>query len=809
MKNYQYWLYGIAVATMLAACDVNDDFDLEGSRDVAETPKIAPVMTLSASDYKAIADNATNQKIAASRSEAEVAALNAIATNKYFIDEAQAETYLPAYIVKQYPTYTENAKVKVACSFLRGASEYMSDFANVSAYTLSSNAYEIVWGNKVKASFLSPNTLKLIPSLLAEEVENPVEGQMLAVNYAYSDVEPSIGGSSAVSEPTWTQLAAPVRALADFNYVNMGVFDLSAYVGETVNIGLRYKSSTTSAATWEVMNFHASALPYQNVSIFAKQEDGTFAKIVKTEGFAGAGEYVIAALGAEGQYYPFGRLDKDTYNYGYMNPAAITVTGNVISAEDAANYVLTLDEAEGGYTIKNAIGKYLYMSGTYDSFNVSDEVQASEDNGYVWSVSNTGSKNADQFYLTNVLKDKTVRLSYNKGVFSYGSYSDSKIEANTYVSSSLVNEEGGFTIYDVNLGSLPYVWSNTKYGWKASAFVNNTNNATESILVSPVIDIAEDAIYPCFTIDEAYKYTSTIDDDLTVWISTDFAAASQRAVTTRSASGVNKTTLYIYSDGEWTEYTNSEILVSVWQPSDYDELGTNYIQKPNAVLPTYLAARYPYAVGGEQAVVVYNAGNAYAAAEYQFKNGAWSAVGEKVAKTLSFAKKSGVWTLQSNEFYSNDLLGDEGGFTVTVVKMDDALSYIWQNDGTYGWKASGYKSGNKNAEAWLVSPVIDLTEASAPYLTFDEAVNYLNGNDLNAYCSVAVTEEYDGADATASAWEFVDIPKRPTGDNWTFVNVGEVNLSAFAGKKIYIGFRYISDTGVATTWEFKNMLVTE
>ena len=104
MKNYKYWLYGIAAVAMLAACDVNDDFNLEGSRDVEEKPKVAPVMTLAASDYKAIADNATNQKIAAARGEAEVAALNAIATNKYFIDEAQAETYLPAYIAKQYPT---------------------------------------------------------------------------------------------------------------------------------------------------------------------------------------------------------------------------------------------------------------------------------------------------------------------------------------------------------------------------------------------------------------------------------------------------------------------------------------------------------------------------------------------------------------------------------------------------------------------------------------------------------------------------------------------------------------------------------
>ena len=50
---------------------------------------------------------------------------------------------------------------------------------------------------------------------------------------------------------------------------------------------------------------------------------------------------------------------------------------------------------------------------------------------------------------------------------------------------------GSFTIEDVDLGGLDYVWkwANANYGMKASAYVNNTNHATESWLISPTLSL--------------------------------------------------------------------------------------------------------------------------------------------------------------------------------------------------------------------------------------------------------------------------------------------------------------------------------
>lgn len=115
----------------------------------------------------------------------------------------------------------------------------MKDFTDISGYTLESEDYDGVWGDKVKASYLSPATVSKIPAILKEKVASAVAGDMVVVDYAYSETEPSIGGGGGgSSEPTWTQVAAvPVRATGkSWDFVNMGAIDLSAWKGQVVNL---------------------------------------------------------------------------------------------------------------------------------------------------------------------------------------------------------------------------------------------------------------------------------------------------------------------------------------------------------------------------------------------------------------------------------------------------------------------------------------------------------------------------------------------------------------------------------------------
>ena len=94
-----------------------------------------------------------------------------------------------------------------------------------------------------------------------------------------------------------------------------------------------------------------------------------------------------------------------TGTYGYLQVDKAGYTDNVF----------TFKEVEGGYTIQQADGKYLYMSGTYNNFNVSATIPSA--GGHVWTVE----QNEDESYkILNVLKSKYIQLDSQYG--TYGSY---------------------------------------------------------------------------------------------------------------------------------------------------------------------------------------------------------------------------------------------------------------------------------------------------------------------------------------------------------------------------------------------------
>lgn len=137
-----------------------------------------------------------------------------------------------------------------------------------------------------------------------------------------------------------------------------------------------------------------------------------------------AGKYVVAANNS-GTYEVLVPLAK---TYGYPSKADVTPSGNTIST-DATNE-FTFTATTGGYTIQDANGKYYYMTGTYNSFNVSETVPTE---GHVWTVT----MNSDNTVtIKNVLKGKTIRYSISHT--SYGAYD---AESTDYVLPSLFKKQ--------------------------------------------------------------------------------------------------------------------------------------------------------------------------------------------------------------------------------------------------------------------------------------------------------------------------------------------------------------------------------
>lgn len=150
--------------------------------------------------------------------------------------------------------------------------------------------------------------------------------------------------------------------------------------------------------------------------------------------------------------------------------------------------------------------------------------------------------------------------------------------------------------------------------------------------------------------------------------------------------------------------------------------------------------------------------------------------------------------------YSETFASGMGDFTTENITLPEGLSYIFKADTQYGYiKASAYASGkNYASEAYLVSPVFDATKAAKLTAKFDQALNYFASIDA------AKTEATIVARVEGGEWQTLTIPTYPEKTGWTFVNTGDIDLSAFDGKKFQIAFRYTSTDTKAGTWKIKN-----
>ncbi|MDE5749402.1 MAG: immune inhibitor A, partial [Duncaniella sp.] len=104
---------------------------------------------------------------------------------------------------------------------------------------------------------------------------------------------------------------------------------------------------------------------------------------------------------------------------------------------------------------------------------------------------------------------------------------------------------------------------------------------------------------------------------------------------------------------------------------------------------------------------------------------------------------------------------------------------------------------------------LDLTNKTAAELNFKTAFNNYKLN--NVMIPVADFEGYAyvvAREMGTEAWTIVTEMAAPEEFSWTFYDAAPVDLSAWLGKKIQLGFRYHSTDEVAGTWEIKNILVT-
>ncbi len=249
----------------------------------------------------------------------------------------------------------------------------MSQIASVIAVNVTNNTTSPIEVNKV--AFVADG------NYLAGSYYFDFSGDKLTFKPAQAEYTATVSVSNAAN------LAAGASAM-----VYLAIMPFEAYEGDCLTLTIN-DEVTKEIYLEKDVTFTAGKIKTLNFSY----ESGETPEVPAFK----AGEYWIVANGKYAM--PL------TGNYGYLQ----------VDKDGYTDNVYTFAEVEGGYTIQQAGGKYLYMTGTYDSFNVSATIPSA--GGHVWTIE----QNADGSYkILNTLKTKYIQLDSQYG--TYGSYNTVK-----------------------------------------------------------------------------------------------------------------------------------------------------------------------------------------------------------------------------------------------------------------------------------------------------------------------------------------------------------------------------------------------
>lgn len=120
-----------------------------------------------------------------------------------------------------------------------------------------------------------------------------------------------------------------------------------------------------------------------------------------------------------------------TYTYGYLPSANISVSNNTVEGNENNGFVFTSSFTSEGkeysapsnkFMIKDSLGRYLYLSGTYNSFSLGEKPELNSDNaiadGYLFAASKSG----NQWIITNTRGSDKRYVVYSSKYGNFAAY---------------------------------------------------------------------------------------------------------------------------------------------------------------------------------------------------------------------------------------------------------------------------------------------------------------------------------------------------------------------------------------------------
>lgn len=528
--------------------------------------------------------------------------------------------------------------------------------------------------------------------------------------------------------------------------------NLSEFAGKRIQIAFEYISNENAAGTWRIKNLSVVAADIEAPKVFAFSES-----------------YATATIGED---FTLPTLRND---YG----------GTVVYLSDNEG-VATVDE-NGVVTVVGA--------GQTNIYAILEEA------------------GLEAQYTLKVIGPSAAGLPYNEN-FAEG--------------------KGPFSIDDVALGEgLSEVWTHDSGNqcMKASATVDGVGKASESWFISPVIEELQDAEQKyILSFEQAVDNRfGDVDGEMTLWVREEGGEWEPLAITHPTAPEDGTLSEFEAQTVNILKYVGKKIQIGFRYTSSASSAGTWCIRNVwvNGVQRTFeFSATEAAATIGEEFTppTLINDYEGYEA-RYRSRSTSIATVDETTGEVTPVKKGStfiyaalydGDNQIRETSYrltvsgdvvvplpYVEDFDTSIGLFNIENVKLAGGrLSYVWSyNKSAQVMRAAPTTTGGDPdvvMESWIISPIINAeTDESTLYLSFDHAIQRAFGDIAN--------EATPWVREVGGEWSRLEITY-PTVEAGFITQVAD--LSAYIGKKIQIGFKYMGSMNSGGQWDIKNVQVS-
>lgn len=151
--------------------------------------------------------------------------------------------------------------------------------------------------------------------------------------------------------------------------------------------------------------------------------------------------------------------------------------------------------------------------------------------------------------------------------------------------------------------------------------------------------------------------------------------------------------------------------------------------------------------------------------------------------------------------YAADYTQADNGASEVTATAPGTYASVWKRSPSYGWVANSFINKVRyDSDGTLYTDEFDLSGMTNAYVQFEHAVNFLPNGKYLTYLTVSVV--CDGTQTNIN-----DKVTWPAGNSWVFSSSGVIDLSAYAGKRVKLAFRYTSNSTDCGAWEIKNIEV--